>query len=188
MPKRKSPEVPEGNEGKPYVPRTLQETIVYFADAEAAHAFAVMLRWPDGVFCPWCNSAEHSFVSTRKVWKCKGCKKSFSVRVGTIFEDSPLSMSKWLAAIWLLTNAKNGISSYELHRALGVTQKTAWFMLHRIRAAMKAKSFDEKLSGIVETDEPFIGGLFKNMHTSPQGTRESREQREGRKASVRRDR
>ena len=156
----------ERNPDEPYVPATLQEAVVYFADADVAHAFAVMLRWPDGVFCPWCNSGEHSYISTRKLWKCKGCKKQFSVRIGTIFEDSPLSMSKWLPAIWLLTSSKNGISSYELHRGLGVTQKTAWFMLHRIRAAIKAKSFDKKLSGIVESDECFIGGLFKNMHKS----------------------
>lgn len=156
----------ERNPDEPYVPATLQEAIVYFADADRAHAFAVMLRWPDGVFCPWCNSAEHSFISTRKLWKCKGCKKQFSVRVGTIFEDSPISMSKWLTAVWLLATCKNGISSYELHRGLGVTQKTAWFMLHRIRAAIKAKSFDKKLSGVVESDECFIGGLFKNMHKS----------------------
>lgn len=152
------------NPDEPYVPATLQEAIIYFADADRAHAFAVMLRWPDGVFCPWCQSAEHSFISTRKLWKCKGCKKQFSVRVGTIFEDSPISLSKWLTAIWLLPNCKNGISSYELHRDLGVTQKTAWFMLHRIRRAIKAKSFDKKLSGVVEADESFIGGLFKNMH------------------------
>ena len=157
---------PERNADEPYVPATLQDAIVYFADTDRAHAFAVMLRWPDGVFCPWCNSAEHSYISTRRLWKCKGCKTQFSVRVGTIFEDSPISLSKWLTAIWLLTNCKNGISSYELHRGIGVTQKTAWFMLHRIRAAIKAKSFNKKLSGIVEADESFIGGLFKNMHTS----------------------
>ncbi len=163
MPKKK---VIERKDGEPYVPRTLQETVIYFADSDVAHAFAVELRWPDGVFCPFCNGSEHSFISTRKLWKCKSCKKQFSVRVGTIFEDSPISLSKWLVAFWLLTNCKNGISSYELHRGLGVTQKTAWFMLHRIRAAIKAKTFNKKLSGIVEADECFIGGLFKNMHDS----------------------
>lgn len=159
---RKKQDVEQTNE--PHVPKSLQDAIVYFADKEVAHAFAVAMRWPDGIFCPYCQCCDCSYVSTRKVWKCKGCKKSYSVRVGTIFEDSPLSMSKWLAAIWLLINCKNGISSYELHRALTVTQKTAWFMLHRIRAAIKAKSFDKKLAGIVEADECFIGGLFKNMH------------------------
>lgn len=154
----------EREPGDPYIPSTLQETIVYFADANVAHAFFVVLRWPTGVFCPFCDSAEHSYISTRRLWKCKGCKKQFSVKIGTIFEDSPLSLSKWLTAIWLLTSCKNGISSYELHRGLGVTQKTAWFMLHRIRAAIKAKSFDKKLSGIVEADECHIGGLMENMH------------------------
>ncbi|MBV9062822.1 MAG: IS1595 family transposase [Alphaproteobacteria bacterium] len=151
---------------KPFVPRTLQEAIVFFADEENAFDFAVALRWPDGVFCPFCNGAEHSFLTTRKLWKCKGCKKQFSVRVGTIFEDSPIRLSKWFMAVWMLANCKNGVSSYELHRAIGVTQKTAWFMLHRVRAAIKAKSFDKKLAGIVETDECFVGGLFKNMHKS----------------------
>lgn len=163
MPKKKTP---ERAADEPFVPRTLQEAIVYFADADVAHAFAVSLRWPDGVFCPFCNATEHSYVSTRKLWKCKACKKQFSVRVGTIFEDSPISFSKWFIAIWMLANCKNGVSSYELHRAIGVTQKTAWFMLHRVRAAIKAKSFDKKLAGIVEADECFIGGLFKNMHES----------------------
>jgi transposase-like protein len=124
------------------------------------------MRWPDGVSCPFCGSAEYSFLTTRQLWKCKGCKKQYSVRVGTIFEDSPIALSKWLMAVWMLVNCKNGVSSYELHRAIGVTQKTAWFMLHRIRAAIKAKSFDKKLAGIVETDETFIGGLLGNMHMS----------------------
>lgn len=161
MPKKKTPEPLPGERE---IPRTLQQAIVYFADKEVAHDFAVMLRWPTGVFCPFCDSAEHSFISTRKLWKCKGCKKQFSVRVGTIFEDSPLSLSKWFVAIWMIANCKNGVSSYELHRAIDVTQKTAWFMLHRVRAAIKAKSFDKKLAGIVETDECHIGGLMENMH------------------------
>jgi len=161
MPKKKDPaEV----DGVPFAPRTLQEAITYFADSDVTHAFATALRWPEGVFCPNCGSAENSFISTRKLWKCKGCKKQFSVRVGTIFEDSPIALSKWFVAIWMIANCKNGVSSYELHRAVGVTQKTAWFMLHRLRAAMKARSFDRKLAGIVETDECFIGGLFENMH------------------------
>ena len=147
-------------------PKTLQEAIAYFADPKNAFDFAVEMRWPDGVFCPFCDGKEHSFLTTRQLWKCKACKKQFSVRVGTIFEDSPVALSKWLMAVWMLVNCKNGVSSYELHRAIGVTQKTAWFMLHRIRAAIKAKSFNKKLAGIVETDETFIGGLLKNMHQS----------------------
>jgi transposase-like protein len=163
MPKRK-PAVarPDGI----YVPRTLQEAVVYFADADAAFEYATARRWPDGVRCPLCDTPEPSFIASRKIWRCKGCKKQFSVRVGTIFEDSPISLGKWYMTIWMLTNCKNGVSSYEIHRAIGVTQKTAWFMLHRVRAAIKAKSFDKKLAGIVETDECFIGGLFKNMHDS----------------------
>ncbi len=160
------PMVRKNDGDEPKVPRTLQEAIVYFADPDRAQEFAVAMRWPDGSYCPFCQCAEYSYLSTRKLWKCKGCKKQYSVRVGTIFEDSPISMSKWLTAMWLLVNCKNGISSYELHRGIGVTQKTAWFMLHRIRAAIKVKSFDRKLAGVVEADECFIGGLFKNMHKS----------------------
>src|SRR5579872_3943103 len=147
-------------------PRTLQDAIVYFADPKNAFEFAVAMRWPDGVSCPFCGSVEYSFLTTRQLWKCKGCKKQYSVRVGTIFEDSPIALNKWLMAVWMLVNCKNGVSSYELHRTIGVTQKTAWFMLHRIRAGIKAKSFDKKLAGIVETDETFIGGLLGNMHQS----------------------
>lgn len=166
----------------PYFPKTLQEAVVYFADPDRVFEFAVSLRWPDGVLCPFCGSGEHTFISTRKLWKCKACKKQYSVRVGTIFEDSPISLSKWFVAIWMLANCKNGVSSYELARAIGVTQKTAWFMLHRVRAAIKAKSFDKKLCGIVESDESYIGGLMKNMHKSKrerlqreaQGDREKR--------------
>ena len=147
-------------------PKTLQEAITYFADPKNAFEFAVAMRWPDCISCPFCGSGEYSFLTTRQLWKCKGCKKQYSVRVGTIFEDSPIALSKWLMAVWMLVNCKNSVSSYELHRAIGVTQKTAWFMLHRIRAAIKAKSFNKKLAGIVETDETFIGGPLKNMHVS----------------------
>src|ERR1700733_7577697 len=151
-------------------PVTLQEAIVYFSDADRAFQYAVELRWPDGkVICPRCNSDKHSFVSTRKIWFCKGCKKQFTVKVGTIFEDSPLGMDKWMAAFWMIVNAKNGVSSYEINRALGVTQKSAWFMLHRIREAMKSQSI-VKLGGSeggpVEVDEVYIGGNPKNRHAS----------------------
>jgi transposase-like protein len=158
MPKKKS------RAREDSAPVTLQDVVTYFADKDAAHAFAVAMRWPDGVFCPFCQCCENNYIATRRIWKCKGCKKQFSLRLGTIFEDSPIPLSKWFVAVWMLSNCKNGISSYELHRALDVTQKTAWFMLHRVRAAIKAKSFDKKLAGIVEADECFIGGLFKNMH------------------------
>jgi transposase-like protein len=152
--------------GRSYSPKTLQDAIVYFSDPERVFHYAVAHRWPDGVFCPFCNSSDNAPIKTRKTWRCRDCNKHFSVRIGTIFEDSPISLSKWFTAIWMLTSCKNGVSSYEIHRAIGVTQKTAWFMLHRIRAAIKVKSFDKKLAGIVEADESFIGGLFKNMHKS----------------------
>lgn len=146
------------------LPKTLQQAIVCFSDKEVALDFMARLRWPDGVpVCPRCQSQESSFLSTRLIWKCKGCKKQFSVKLGTIFEDSALGLDKWLCAIWMIANAKNGVSSYEIHRSIGVTQKTAWFMLHRIRLAMQTGTF-EKLSGEVESDETFIGGLAKNMH------------------------
>ena len=147
-------------------PETLMEAIRFFSEPDTAHAFMVHLRWPDGVVkCPRCQSADVRPIPTRKTWECKCCttQKQFSVRVGTIFEDSPLPLAKWLAAIWLITNAKNGISSYEIHRAIKVTQKTAWFMLQRIRLAMQTGTF-EKLKGEVEVDETFIGGKARNMH------------------------
>ena len=146
----------------PNKPVTLQQAMVYFSDPDRAFQYAVELRWPDGkVVCPRCGSDKHSFVSTRKIWFCKGCKKQFTVKVGTIFEDSPLGMEKWMAAFWMITNAKNGVSSYEIHRALGVTQKSAWFMLHRIRLAMQSHSLLKmggEDGGPVEVDEVYIGG------------------------------
>jgi len=138
-------------------PTTLAQAIKYFADKDVAQDFLVSLRWPEGIYCPRCACTEHSYLKTRRLWKCKGCEKQFSVKLGTIFEDSPIGLDKWLPAIWLIVNAKNGISSYELHRSLGVTQKTAWFMLHRIRLAMQTKTFT-KFKGEVEIDETYIGG------------------------------
>lgn len=148
-------------------PKTLQQAIVFFSDPEKTFDYAVALRWPKGeITCPRCESTEHSFISTRRIWFCKGCKKQFTVKVGTIFEDSALGMDKWMIAVWMLVNCKNGISSYEIHRALGITQKSAWFMLHRIRLAMQDHSF-MKLGGFgkeVEADETYIGGKARNMH------------------------
>ena len=146
-------------------PNTLVEAIRYFSDADVCHNFMVAIRWADGVACPHCGSKVLSFVSTRRVWKCKGCKKSFTVKIGTIMEDSPLGLDKWLTAIWLIANAKNGISSWEVHRALGITQKSAWFLLHRIRLAMQTGTFG-KLAGEIEVDETFIGGKARNMHAN----------------------
>jgi len=141
------------------------EAIRHFSENDNAFNFMVQIRWPEGVHCPRCGTANVRLIPSRQTWECKCCKvkKQFSVRVGTIFEDSPLPLNKWLAAIWLIANAKNGISSYEIHRALGVTQKTGWFMLQRIRLAMQTGTF-EKMKGEVEVDETFIGGRAINMH------------------------
>jgi len=145
------------------LPTTLQEAIRYFADADVCTSFVASLRWPEGPVCAHCGGREHSYLTTRRIWKCKSCKRQFSVRTGTIFEDSPIPLDKWMAAIWLIANSKNGISSYELARALGLTQKSTWFMLHRIRLAMQTGTF-AKMSGHVEVDETFIGGKARNMH------------------------
>jgi len=145
------------------LPSSLLEAVRHFSDLDVATGFVAKLRWPNGPVCPRCEGTEHSYLTTRRIWKCKGCKKQFSVKVGTIFEDSPLGLDKWLPAVWLIANSKNGISSHELGRALGVTQKSAWFMLHRIRLAMQTGTF-EKLSGEIELDETFIGGKARNMH------------------------
>jgi len=147
------------------LPSSLSDAIRYFADKDVAHTFLVSLRWPNGAFCPACNAKNPMFLKTRRIYKCRDCGRQFSAKLGTIFEDSPLGLDKWLPAIWMLANSKNGISSYELGRALGVTQKTAWFMLHRIRLAMQTRTF-YKLRGAVEADEAFIGGAAKFMHKS----------------------
>ncbi len=154
------------NTKKVAFPETLHDAIKYFADEDRALDFMKSIRWPDGVVkCPRCGSANVSFLSTRKIWKCKSSheKQQFSVKVGTVLEDSPIGLDKWLCGFWLIANAKNGISSYELHRSIGVTQKTAWFILHRIRLAMQDGS-TEQFSGRVEVDETFIGGRARNMH------------------------
>jgi len=152
-------------ESKNKLPESLQEAIVYFSDLDCAHKFATALRWPNGIECPRCGSKEHSYISTRRFWFCKGCKKQFTVKVASIFEDSPLGMDKWMLAVWLIVTCKNGISSYEVANHLGITQKSAWHLIHRVRRAMQSGSFS-KLSGEVEVDETFIGGKARNMHVS----------------------
>jgi transposase-like protein len=144
-------------------PDTLLGAITYFADVDVATMFVAGLRWPDGVTCPHCGEKNAAYVASRRIWQCKECRKQFSVKVGSIFEDSPIPLSKWLPAMWLLVNCKNGISSYEIARDLGVTQKTAWFMLHRLRLAIQAKSFN-KIGGDIEIDETYIGGKGRFMH------------------------
>lgn len=148
------------------LPETFVEAVRYFSDEDRAHEFVVGLRWPNGVCCPRCGSVSVNYISTRKRWTCKDCidKKQFSVRVGTIFEDSKLPLGTWMIATWKIVNAKNGCSSYELHRDLGITQKSAWHLSHRIRRALEVASFDRKLVGEIEADESFIGGRARNMH------------------------
>jgi transposase-like protein len=151
-------------------PTTLQEAILYFSDQDKCLRYMAMRRWPDGVVCPTCGRTEPTFLKNQRKWQCKSVhpKRQFSAKTGTIFEDSPLGLEKWLPAMWLVTNCKNGISSYELSRALGVTQKTAWFMLHRMRLGMKGDATRKMGStgGPVEVDETFVGGKPKNMHAS----------------------
>src|SRR5438094_851295 len=148
-------------------PKTLLEAIKYFQNPDTCLSFLRDLRWPNGVVCPTCGSRGVTFLANARVWKCrtKHPRQKFSIKVGTIFEDSPIPLEKWLAAIWMVAGCKNGISSCEMARDLGVTQKTAWFIDHRVRLAMHDGSF-EKLSGEVEVDETFIGGKARNMHVS----------------------
>lgn len=153
------------------LPKTLLEAVSYFADEDRAHAFLVEMRWPSGVRCARCGSENVGNLvkcgkpgKERRLWNCKACKKQFTAKVGTIFEDSPLPLAKWLPAVWLVVNAKNGISSCELARSLGITQKTAWHMGHRVRTAIQRGGGIVRMDGVVECDESFIGGLARNMH------------------------
>lgn len=146
-------------------PTTLQEAIVYFSDADRALDYATKLRWPNGkIACPRCGHERNYFIKTRRLWLCRGCNKQFTIKVGTIFEDSPLGMDKWMTAYWMLVNCKNGVSSCEIARSLGITQKSAWFMLQRLRLGLQDDFFGSKLGGEVEVDETFIGGKARNMH------------------------
>lgn len=151
-------------------PRTLQEAIVYFSDPQRAFDYAVSLRWPDSkVHCPRCSSESNYFIKTRRIWLCRGCNKQFTLKVNTIFEDSPIGLDKWMTGFWMLVNCKNGVSSMEIHRTLGITQKSAWFMLQRLRTALHNRSFGSttKLGGPdseVEADETYVGGKIQNMH------------------------
>ena len=151
-------------------PKTLQEAVIYFSDLNNCIDYMAVRRWPHGVVCPTCGREDAKFLANQNRWQCKSIhpKRQFSPKVGTIFEDSAIPLQKWLPAVWALVNCKNGISSWELHRMLGVTQKSAWFMLHRVRLAMQNGSL-MKLggnSGEVEADETFIGGKARNMHKS----------------------
>ncbi len=146
---------------------TLLEAVTHFASIENCHEFMIRLRWSDGVVkCPNCGSNRVQYLPNAKVYKCyeKHSRQKFSLKVGTIFEDSPLGLEKRLPSLWLITTCKNGISLWEVHRAIGVSQKTAWFMLHRIRLAMQDEGHGGKLGGTVEVDETYIGGKARNMH------------------------
>src|SRR5258707_1514461 len=151
-------------------PKTLLEATRYFADPDVCLNAAIALRWQGGpVACPTCGSEKVHFIAKRRIWRCSQQheRRQFSVKIGTVMEDSPIALDKWMVAIWLLANAKNGISSYELGRSIGVTQKTAWFLLHRIRLAMQASALGNgkgPMTGHVEADETFIGGQARNMH------------------------
>jgi transposase-like protein len=150
------------------MPKTLQQAIIFFSEPGNCLAYMIRVRWPDGVECPTCGRKDVVFLANQNKWQCKSVHhhRQFTVKVGTIFEDSPISLDKWLVAMWMIANCKNGVSSYEIGRDLGVTQKSAWFMLHRLRLAMQNRS-TLKLGGHgkeVEADETFIGGAARFMH------------------------
>jgi transposase-like protein len=139
-----------------------------FTDAQVAAEYLESVRWPDGPVCPHCKESEREPYrlnvkgTTRRVWKCRACRKQFTVMVGTIFEDSHVPLNKWLLAFYLLCASKKGMSAHQLHRMLGVTYKTAWFMAHRIRYAMQQPPFQAALTGVVEVDETYVGGKRRN--------------------------
>ena len=147
-------------------PETLQQAIQYFSDEQVCVDTFASLRWPDGPECPDCRTKNPYYIKTQKRWKCRECRRQFSVKLNSVFEDSPIPLQKWLPALWMLCNCKNGVSSYELAKDLGIHQKSAWFVLHRLRLALKNNSLF-KLggdTGPVEVDETFIGGKLRNMH------------------------
>ncbi|MGD0577497.1 MAG: IS1595 family transposase [Bryobacteraceae bacterium] len=169
------------------VPLTLQDAIKHFSDFENCREFMVHLRWPDGkVQCPRCGSERVVWLAKAHLFKCyeKHQRPKFSLKTGTVLEDSAIGLDKWLVAVWLIVNCKNGISSYEISRDLGVTQKTAWFMLHRIRLAMQDPTDGGKLAGEVEVDETFIGGRARNMHKDRRLKAQQDGRNEGGKAIV----
>ena len=148
------------------MPKTLLDAVKYFADADNCREYMVARRWPNGVACPTCGSKTVYFDTSRNGWECKTRhpNRKFTLKTGTIFEDSPLGLDKWLPTVWMIANCKNGVSSHEIARSIGVTQKTAWFMLHRVRLAMQDTDTGGKLGGEVEVDETYIGGKARWMH------------------------
>src|SRR5208283_3318773 len=158
-------------------PKTLQQAIQLFTDEQVCVDAVAAMRWPDGAVCPHCLAKEPYYLATQRRWKCRKCRRQFSVKVGTIFEDSAIPLQKWLPALWMLVNDKNGVSSHELHRSLGVSQKSAWFMLHRLRLVLKNNNIFKlggNDAGPVEVDETFIGGQKKNMHADKKVRYEAR--------------
>jgi hypothetical protein len=159
-------------------PTTLQEAVIYFADPDNCREYVVPRRWPNGVICPTCGSDKVTFQPKHNRWQCSSrhSRRQFSLKTGTVMEDSPIGLDKWLVVMWRVASNRNGISSWGLHRALGVTQKTAWFLLHRVRLAMQDDLSGGSLGGEVEIDETYIGGKARNMHKE----RKRRVQKEGR--------
>src|SRR5260370_27647269 len=145
-------------------PKTLQSAIKHYSDEQVCIDAVARMRWPDGPPCPACGHKEHYYLKTQKRWKCKECYKQFTVKLGTVFEDSPISLTKWLPALWMLCNCRNGISSYALSRGLGISQKAAWFMLQRLRLGLQDDFFGSTLGGGVEAAEPCIGIKAGNVH------------------------
>lgn len=166
--------------------KTLQDAIIYFSNLDNCLNYLVQRRWPNGAICPTCGRTDVTFVAARGVWQCKTRhpRAQFSIKIGTIMEDSPLGLDKWLPAMWHIANCKNVISSRELHREIGVTQKTAWFMLHRIRLALQDDLSDGTLDGEVEVDETYIGGKSRHMHKSRKRRVKAKGRNTGRKAVV----
>jgi transposase-like protein len=158
-------------------PQSLLQATRYFADPDVCVDFVAAMRWPDGVTCPHCDGKRVSYLSSRRIWKCmaKDCHKQFSVKTFSVFEDSPIPLDKWLVATWLIVNCKNGISSYELAKDLKITQKSAWFVLHRVRLALRTHDWGKggmgSTGGPVEVDEAFVGGAPKNWHLSKRAKR-----------------
>lgn len=164
--------------------KTLLDAVNTYADLDKALEEAADSRWPSGVLCTHCGAENPMFLKTRRIWKCSKCRKQFSFKAGTVFEDSPLGLDKWLPAVWLIAKNRNGISSWELSRALGVTQKSAWFMLHRIRLAMQDDLSGGGLSGEVELDETFVGGKARNMHPAKRKAMQKKSRNLGNKSVV----
>jgi transposase-like protein len=156
-------------------PKTLQAATVYFNDLANCREYIMARRWPNGVTCPTCGSSKVTFSVKHNRWQCGSHhpKRQFTVKTGTIFEDSPLGLDKWLMAMWMIINCKNGVSSYEIAKDLGITQKSAWFILHRLREVMQDET-GPKLSGEIEADETFVGGAVKNMHRRSKRSKEAK--------------